>query len=119
MPRTLSAPLTAGSPRHTMAHAMAPTGPIISQDRFTPRTLRNLLTLVIMVISLPAGPCLIAQVELPDGSHKSCRSMKLKDEFRVGRLRSNLIRNGTAALLLESNEVHKRMGDLIRILKRK
>jgi hypothetical protein len=47
LPRIPRVPQMVGSPRHTIAHTMAPRGPIISQKRFTIPTLRNLSLLVI------------------------------------------------------------------------
>jgi hypothetical protein len=44
--------------------------------------------------------------------------VKLKDELRVRSLRSNHIRDGSAAVLLEPNKIHQRASDLVGVLKR-
>jgi len=116
MPATPSVPLTIGSPRHTTAHTMAPRGPIISQNFFTIPTPGNHRPSPSR--SAVVGRWFTRQVELLNRRHQSCGSAKLESEFCMRRFSSKLVRNGATALLLESNEVHKRMSNLIVVLKR-
>src|SRR5205823_1271965 len=64
------------------------------------------------------GRWFTSQVELLKRRHQICGSAKLEREFCMWRFSSKLVRNGATALLLESNEVHKRVSNLIGVLKR-